>query len=304
MLLAGAGLLIRSFAALLANATSGSSYRAPAVVANVPVGPAIPPRSSGTSAPIRSSSRIPRRPGVEDVGVVTALPFHPSQIDAGTRSRLEGARYRVRARSRCTSTIASPAYFRVMGIPLLAGRPFGDHDRRTHCASRSSALAPWRGVYPDTDPDRQTRDHWRDGSARGAPRSSASSATCARRRSTASRAPNCSHSVRSVPERQPDVRRPREPRAAGVDSSTPPDGVGDRPAAIRSTTPPPPMISSRARSPSAGSICSCSACSRRSRSGSRASACTGWISVTTGQRTQEFGVRVALGCTAARASCG
>jgi predicted permease len=150
VLLAGAGLLIRSFTALLANDVGFvTEHRLSLQMFLWDRNPTEEQRHQRADQIIERFRAVQ---GVEDVGVVTALPFHPSQIDAQGSLSIEGRAVPGQSEEQVYTTIASPAYFRVMGIPLLAGRPFGDHDRKDapRVALISRALA--RRCFPDTDP--------------------------------------------------------------------------------------------------------------------------------------------------------
>ena len=69
-------------------------------------------------------------PGVEAVGIVSALPFHPSQIDAESGFSIDlRPRDPTEPLPRTYATVASPDYVQVMGIPLLQGRGFTAADR-------------------------------------------------------------------------------------------------------------------------------------------------------------------------------
>ncbi|MGH7573840.1 MAG: FtsX-like permease family protein [Longimicrobiales bacterium] len=68
-------------------------------------------------------------PGVEDVAMVSALPFHPTQIDPIDTFEIEGMPFAEGVVARAQTVIASPGYFSVMEIPVLAGRTFTERDR-------------------------------------------------------------------------------------------------------------------------------------------------------------------------------
>ncbi len=68
-------------------------------------------------------------PGVRDVGVVSALPFHPHAIDASAKLRIIHRPVPPNEEPTAYTTIASPTYFRAMGIPLQKGRMFDERDR-------------------------------------------------------------------------------------------------------------------------------------------------------------------------------
>jgi putative ABC transport system permease protein len=68
-------------------------------------------------------------PGVGDVGVVSSLPFHPHAIDASSKLRILHRPVPAGDEPTAYTTIASPTYFRAMGIPLKQGRMFDERDR-------------------------------------------------------------------------------------------------------------------------------------------------------------------------------
>jgi putative ABC transport system permease protein len=69
-------------------------------------------------------------PGVEAVGLTSALPFHPSQIDAEATFTIEGRPPVPDAQApRAHTTIVSTDYFDVMSIRLMRGRAFTAVDR-------------------------------------------------------------------------------------------------------------------------------------------------------------------------------
>ncbi|MEX2282648.1 MAG: ABC transporter permease [Gemmatimonadota bacterium] len=67
--------------------------------------------------------------GVGDVGVVSSLPFHPHAIDASSKLRILHRPVPAGDEPTAYTTIASSTYFRAMGIPLKQGRMFDERDR-------------------------------------------------------------------------------------------------------------------------------------------------------------------------------
>jgi putative ABC transport system permease protein len=68
--------------------------------------------------------------GVTGAAAISALPFHPSQIDAQGRAVFEHRAPQAPDReARVFTTIATPEYFDVAGIPMVSGRAFTAKDR-------------------------------------------------------------------------------------------------------------------------------------------------------------------------------
>ncbi|HWM85975.1 MAG TPA: ABC transporter permease [Kofleriaceae bacterium] len=148
VLMIGAGLLGRSFAALRGNDLGF----APVGVAELQMF-----LYDTNKTPEARRARVAEyvaafeaMPGVERVGVVTALPFHPSQIDADDDLTVEGSLAPPR---RVHTTVASPGYFDTMRVPIQRGRGFDDrrdHERGPRVALVNDALA--RSLFPGQDP--------------------------------------------------------------------------------------------------------------------------------------------------------
>jgi predicted permease len=96
-------------------------------------------------------SRVLALPGVQSVGATNHVPLNGALASAdykvadrppASEDQLPTAQYRM----------VTPAYFKTMGIPLLAGRAFGDDDREggAPVAVISQSLA--RQSFPDRDP--------------------------------------------------------------------------------------------------------------------------------------------------------
>ena len=126
MLVAGAGLLVRSFTRLL---DVNPGFRSENLVA---LGVLLP--QSSYPEPQRRAEfyrrleeRLKAMPGVESVGAVTRLPLqHAGNITSTLlmegRPDPEGARPEVDFRR------AAPGYFQTTGVPLVAGRGFAEQD--------------------------------------------------------------------------------------------------------------------------------------------------------------------------------
>ncbi len=128
MLLIGAGLLMRSFVTLLRN-DPGFDARNVATL-QLFLYDRAPTAEARIQRMQEYEARFAALPGVESVAYVSALPFHPTQVDPQATVEIEGRPTPAGEPSlRATTNIASPGYFETMGIPVLAGRAFTDRDR-------------------------------------------------------------------------------------------------------------------------------------------------------------------------------
>ena len=149
MLLVGAGLLVRSFARLM---EIDPGFRPSDVVA---ARIALPKAKYGTNEAVRAFYRqaIERTralPGVEDAAAVRVLPMTDVMGDWGFR--IEGQATPMGQGSAGDWQTISPSYFRVMGIPLIAGRALtdADDDRAPRAVVINDALA--RRAWPTGSP--------------------------------------------------------------------------------------------------------------------------------------------------------
>ncbi len=121
VLLIGAGLLTRSFVRLTQVQLGFNPD-------HVLTGQVLRPMTNGFQTPSQVPffnevlSHIRALPGVKDAGAVDRAPLSAC---AGGAVRPRGAATDIQPL--CTTTI-SPEYFRTMGIPILEGRSFSDHD--------------------------------------------------------------------------------------------------------------------------------------------------------------------------------
>ena len=153
-LLAGAGLLLRSFARLT---TIDPGFRAAGVTTfSLDLSPV---RYPGTSQQARFAtallSRMERLPGVTDAGITFDLPLSNSAFGLtfaiGGRPVVSGP-----DEPRAQVRVASPRYFRTMGIPLLRGRGFTDEDRAGTPRVLLISAEAARRYWPNEDPIGQT----------------------------------------------------------------------------------------------------------------------------------------------------
>jgi putative ABC transport system permease protein len=94
--------------------------------------------------------RLRGAPGVERVGATTSLPFDGpgSRLSFTIENRTARSPFPVRAHPRIVST----DYFRTMGIPIVRGRAFSEHDTESsgHVVVINEAAA--RRYWPDENP--------------------------------------------------------------------------------------------------------------------------------------------------------
>lgn len=124
MLLAAAGLLIRSFILLQRVDPGFDSSHIEVVRLSLPDSryPELPERTQFVNSALE---RLRALPGVQSVAAAGTLPFDPVP---DTDLELEGHSYELGNEPDAEILTASPEYFRTMGIRLLAGRTFTPQD--------------------------------------------------------------------------------------------------------------------------------------------------------------------------------
>jgi putative ABC transport system permease protein len=150
MLLIGAGLLVRSFVDLLNNdlgfATENRASIQVFVYDDIETVVQRLQRVAEYEESIRSV------PGVLEVGITSALPFHPSRIDPYDRLAISGRPQRPGEEEQVLTTVASPEYFRLMAIPVIFGRAFTPEDRMDAPAVAIINESLARRFFPNEDP--------------------------------------------------------------------------------------------------------------------------------------------------------
>ena len=151
VLLVGAGLLVRSFASLQ-RVDPGFS------IDNLLVLRIAPDVTRYRGAPLvndyysRVFDSIRELPGVASVAAVTVLPMSSIGSDFYRPYWLDGARPAGNVVPQANVRMASPGYFRTLGLPLVAGREFSAQDRidapRVIIVNESLARVAWPGQDP------------------------------------------------------------------------------------------------------------------------------------------------------------
>jgi putative ABC transport system permease protein len=150
MLLIGAGLLVRSLLDLLGNDLGFATENRASI--QVFVYDDVESVAQRLQRVAEYEERMEAVPGVLDVAITSALPFHPSRIDAYDRLSISGRPQRQGEREQVLTSVASPDYFRVMGIPIVSGRDFTPDDRLTSPAVAIVNESLVRRLFPNENP--------------------------------------------------------------------------------------------------------------------------------------------------------
>jgi predicted permease len=151
ILLVGAGLLIRSFMDLMDNDLGFQSEDRASIQMFIYDNNPTPQQRYQRAMEIEEG--MESLPAVAGVGIVSALPFHPHKIGADAKLLIEGRPEPPPGQSQNVfTTVASPDLFRLMGIPLRSGRDFTADDRAdaTPVAIINESLR--RRYFPNENP--------------------------------------------------------------------------------------------------------------------------------------------------------
>jgi len=148
VLLVGAGLMLRSFERLMKVNPGFDPEQTLAM--RVPMPPTITDRAQQPRYYERLIERLQKLPGVNSAGLIAPLPL--ADVDANGTFAREGRPGPAGERQLVKFRVASPGYFRAMGIPVLKGRVFGDADgaESPGVVVVNEALA--RKFFPNEDP--------------------------------------------------------------------------------------------------------------------------------------------------------
>jgi predicted permease len=148
VLLAGAGLLVRSFQRLLDVQPGFDAHNVITVSTQTPPGAQTPAHRTAIYDLIRG--RLLDVPGVINVGAVSRLPLMGSNL--GSAVTVEGKTRPGEQGPDVEYRVATPSYFETMRIPLKKGRMFTEHDDASapQVALINEAMA--RALWPREDP--------------------------------------------------------------------------------------------------------------------------------------------------------
>ncbi len=150
ILLAGAGLLIRSFARLQQVPTGFDASRVAAFDIALPDARYPGPEQSEIFFD-RMLTSVRQMPGVQTAAAITGLPLAGYDYSITTRA-IDGRVIAAEDQPSTQIRIASPDYFKTLGIPVLRGRAFERTDRygapNVVVVNETAAKLLWHGVNP------------------------------------------------------------------------------------------------------------------------------------------------------------
>ena len=149
VVLVGAGLLVRSFVALL-NTDPGFTPDN-GLALEVQLGSLLGPER--TVFVDQVLERVATLPGVQAAAVSTALPFHDNQVALQSPIKISGRPGPEGSEPIASMIRVSEGYFRALGVPLLQGRLFNKDDRGMRRQSYS-LMRRWPVVFG------RQRHHW------------------------------------------------------------------------------------------------------------------------------------------------
>jgi putative ABC transport system permease protein len=151
MLLIGAGLMIRSFGRLMAIDPGFNAERVVTMRVTLPTA-TYPTRAGWTVFHEELLRRVTTLPAIDAVGLNSAVPLEGGGFDSPVIAEGQPLPSPDRPGTQTLFQATSPEYFRAMGIQLLKGRTFADRDTAdaTPVAVVDESLV--RKLFPDADP--------------------------------------------------------------------------------------------------------------------------------------------------------
>lgn len=151
LLLVGAGLLIRSFMRL--REVSPGFNPANVLTVRMSMPSAKYPQGEPRAQILRQAvERIKSIPGVQSAGAVLSLPLGGDTFNVGRAYIREGRPATPEESDNAAYLVATPDYFRTLNIPLVAGRAFTDQDTeqtpKVLVVNESMARQLWPGQSP------------------------------------------------------------------------------------------------------------------------------------------------------------
>lgn len=150
ILLAGAAMLVSSFVRL---SRQESGFRSDRIwVGGIGLPPAqypdVPARVQFVE---RLASELQTSPGVETLAMTDAVPLS-GNFSSSPYARADGNPVPVNQRPLGLTRGVSPGYFRTLGIPLLSGRDFNEHDRSDSPLVVILSNSTAKRLFPNQDP--------------------------------------------------------------------------------------------------------------------------------------------------------
>jgi putative ABC transport system permease protein len=151
VLLAGAGLLIKSFAVLREIDPGFKPDNVLAVRVNLPPGQ-YKQGEQRLQVFRQLIEQVKRVPGVENAGAVLSLPLHGDTFNVGRNVLLEGKPDTAENETNAFYLSATPDYFNTLQVPLKQGRLFTEHDDmqspKVAIVNETMARQLWPGESP------------------------------------------------------------------------------------------------------------------------------------------------------------
>jgi predicted permease len=148
ILLMGAGLMLRSLDRLMRVNPGFDAERV--LTMRVPLPPAITDRVQQRAYYSRILERLRTVPGLKSAGLIAPLPL--AGVDANCTFAVEGRPLAAGEQQLVKIRMASPEYFRAMGIALLRGRLFNDSDTADAPGVAVVSESLVRRYFPEGDP--------------------------------------------------------------------------------------------------------------------------------------------------------
>lgn len=148
VLLVGSGLLVRSFRRLLDVDPGFNARNVVTISTQMPSYARAPAQKTAVYRQIRD--QLASTPGVVNVGAVSRLPLMGSNL--GSWVFIEGKSAPGDPKIDVEYRVATPSYFATMGIPLRAGRLFDEHDDANPAAVVLINETMARKFWPGADP--------------------------------------------------------------------------------------------------------------------------------------------------------
>jgi putative ABC transport system permease protein len=152
VLLVGAGLTIKSFSRLMAIDLGFNPQHVVTMRMNLPAA-GYRDLTRWTAFHEQLLARVSALPGLDAVALNSAVPLEGGGSESEVRYEGQPAPTSVREEgTTCLFQASTPGYFRAMGVPVLKGRAFTDHDTVTSAPVAVVDESLVRRLFPNADP--------------------------------------------------------------------------------------------------------------------------------------------------------